>query len=211
MTRAGEDAAQFWEDHYRAGGRVWSGRPNSVLVEVAEGLPPSSALDLGCGEGGDAVWLAKRGWRVTATDVSDNAIRRARTLAASNGVAFGIRFERHDLTRNFPEGTFDLVNAHYLHSPVAFPRADVLRAAAARVAVGGLLLIVDHASVSPWSWDPDQQTRFPAPEETLAELELPRGHWRTERLDAPQRQATGPDGQTATVTDNVILVRHTAS
>jgi hypothetical protein len=74
------------------------------------------------------------------------------------------------------------------------------------VAPGGLLLIVDHASVSPWSWA-DPHTRFPTPEETLAALDLGPGRWRTERLGAPERQATGSNGQAATVTDNVIAVR----
>lgn len=63
------EAEQFWEGHYRGRERRWSGRPNAVLVDVVGSLPPGTALDLGCGEGGDAIWLAGLGWRVTAVDV----------------------------------------------------------------------------------------------------------------------------------------------
>ena len=75
------------------------------------------------------------------------------------------------------------------------------------MAPGGLLLIVTHASVPPWSWNQHSHTRFPTPEEALAALELNLKQWHTERLGAPERQATGPNGQSAPVTDNVIALR----
>jgi SAM-dependent methyltransferase len=193
----------FWDAHYRANQRVWSGRPNAVLVDVVEPLPPGSALDLGCSEGADAIWLAARGWQVTAADISPTALKRAEAHAADLSVA--VDFQHHDLGRTFPEGTFDLVSAQYLQSPVEFPRAQVLRRAAAAVAPGGLLLVVEHGSTAPWSWS--QDAVFPTPEESLAELELDPAEWRTERLGAPQRVATGPNGQTATVNDIVIALR----
>lgn len=204
MTGVAED---FWEPHYRQHRGVWTGRPNPILVEVATPTTPGSALDLGCGEGGDAIWLARHGWQVTAVDISATALDRAATHAAAAGVSEQITFEQHDLARSLPTGrSFDLVSAQYLHSPVDFPRARVLHRAADLLAPGGLLLIVGHASVHPWSWaDPD--TRFPTPAEELALLELDPAHWNPERLDRPQRTATGPDGQTATVTDSVITVR----
>ncbi|MDQ4127570.1 MAG: class I SAM-dependent methyltransferase [Actinomycetota bacterium] len=205
----GSQAERFWEGHYRKHDPAWSGRANAVLVDVAGSLPPGTALDLGCGEGGDAVWLAGLGWRVTAVDVSATALDRAADHAATAGVEDRIDFQQHDLARTFPAGAFDLVSAQHLHSPVEFPRVRVLRAAARAVAPGGLLLIVDHASVSPWSWaDPD--TRFPAPEQILASLELTPVRWHAERLESPRRPATGPGGQAATVTDNVVAVRRLA-
>jgi thioredoxin reductase/SAM-dependent methyltransferase len=190
----------FWEDFYRTGDR-WSGRANPVLVEVAADLEPGRALDLGCGEGGDARWLAEHGWQVTAVDISATVLERA---AARVGDA-RIDWQRHDLAHSFPEGAFDLVSAQYFHSPVEFPRAQVLRRAAQAVAPGGLLLIVGHAGAPSWS-NHSGETHFPTPEEVLAELALPSGEWRVERADLAVREATGPDGQTGTLTDSVVAL-----
>jgi SAM-dependent methyltransferase len=201
--RGDVEAKRFWENHYRRRGRVWSGRPNPVLVDIVGSLRrPGTALDLGCGEGGDAIWLARQGWRVTAVDVSPTALGRAAADAATAGVADRIDFWQHDLARTFPSGTFDLVSAQYLHSPMEFPRVHVLQEASSAVTPGGLLLIVDHASVSSCSWA--------VPEETLAPLDLSPEKWHTEKLEAREREATGSNGQRATVTDNVIAVRRLA-
>ena len=197
---------QFWEEHYGKRDQVWSGNANAVLVDVVGELPPGAALDLGCGEGGDAIWLAGLGWRVTAVDVSATAIERARSQAARVGVEGLIDFQRHDLAHTFPNGEFDLVSAQYLQSPIEFPRERVLRTAASTVAPGGLLLVVTHASAPSWSWA-SPNTKFPAPEEALAELDLNPKQWRTERLGTPERQATGPNGESGTVKDNVIALR----
>lgn len=193
------ETERFWEGHYRRRERVWSGRPNPVLVGVVGGLSPGTVLDLGCGEGGDAIWLARQGWYVTAVDVSATALDRAAQDAARAGVADRIGFQRHDLALTFPSGAFDLVSAQYLHSPIEFPRERVLREAAGAVAPGGLLLIVDHASVGHGS-------RTTTPEETLALLDLDAQGWRTERLEAREREVTRPDGQKINVPDNVVAV-----
>ena len=198
--RGDVEAERFWEDHYRRRERVWSGRPNPVLVDVVGSLRPGAALDLGCGEGGDAIWLARQGWHVTAVDVSATALDRA--AAAAAGVADRIVFRQHDLALTFPSGAFDLVSAQYLHSPIEFPRVRVLQKAASAVTPGGLLLIVDHASVNPRSWTD--------PGETLAPLDLSPAEWHTERLEARERAATRPNGQRTNVTDNVIAVRRLA-
>jgi hypothetical protein len=117
-----------------------------------------------------------------------------------------VHTEQHDLARSFPDGIFDLVSALYLHSPARLPRGEVLRVAAARVRQGGVLAIVDHASVPPWSWaDPD--TTPPTPGETLEEIGLDLEPWDVLRLDAATREATGPNGQRAEVTDNIIMLR----
>jgi len=193
------EAERFWEDHYGRSQRVWSGRPNPVLVDIATSLRQGTALDLGCGEGGDAIWLARRGWSVTAVDGSATAVDRAAADADAAGLADRIDFQQHDLALTFPSGAYDLVSAQYLHSPIEFPRVHVLQEATGAVAAGGLLLIVDHASVNPSSRT--------APEETLALLDLIPDEWHTERLEAREREATGQNEKRTTVTDNVIALR----
>ncbi|MER6302002.1 methyltransferase domain-containing protein [Kitasatospora sp. NPDC001539] len=206
-----DDSASFWESHYSRLDTRWGTQPNAVVEELVTALAPEPgrALDLGCGHGGDALWLAARGWAVTAVDVSGTALDRVAARARTAGLSARVHPVRHDLARTFPEGAFDLVTAGYFHTPVEIPRARILRRAAAAVAPNGLLLVVDHASVAPWSWQAGQDVRFPTAEEALADLRLDDG-WRIERCHAPRRTATGPEGQRATVTDNVIAVRRTA-
>ncbi|RSN56827.1 SAM-dependent methyltransferase [Actinomadura sp. WAC 06369] len=201
------ETEEFWEELYRARDRVWSGNPNPVLVSVVEPLEPGAALDLGCGEGADAIWLARRGWSVTAVDVSTVALGRGAAHAKEAGVEARVAFERHDLGHSFPAGSYDLVSAQFLQSPLDWPRAEILRSAAAAVAPGGLLLIVEHAAAPPWSDHHDH--RFPTADETFADLALDASAWTTERCGVHEREATGPDGQAGVLLDNVIAVRRT--
>ena len=202
------EAQQVWEEHYAERNRVWSGRANVRLVEVAASLPPGRALDLGCGEGGDAMWLAEHGWQVTAVDISQTALDRAAADARARDVADRIDFARHDLPDTFPEGVFDLVSAQFLHSMTELDRPRVLRLGAEAVAAGGLLLIVDHAGPPPWA-----SKLAPSPR-------VPRnrgGHRVTEPRcgrngngfgsEAVGREATGPNGEAGTLVDNVIVLR----
>lgn len=202
------DVEQFWEQHYGAAERVWSGRANATLVDVVQDLPPGTALDLGCGEGGDAVWLALRGWQVTAVDVSPTALRRAAEHAAQAGVADRVTTQRHELGRTFPDGTYDLVSAAFLHSPVELPREDVVRRAAAAVAPGGRLVVLGHAGAP--SWAPPEHVlhaHFPTPQEVLDALQLPPDRWTAERTELVGRTATGPQGQTGHLEDSLVVVR----
>jgi SAM-dependent methyltransferase len=199
-------AETFWEDRYAGTERVWSGRVNPVLADVVAPLAPGTALDLGCGEGADTVWLAQRGWRVTAVDISTTALRRTVEHATAAGVADRVTVRRHELGVTFPEGEFDLVSAQFLQSPVEFARDDVLRRATRAVAPGGLLLVVEHGAMPPWGEGHHHHT-FPTVEETLAVLDLAPGSWRVERLGAPERVATGPDGHEHVLVDNVVAVR----
>lgn len=202
----------MWEERYAEKPRVWSGRVNTRLSEVAPQLSGGRALDLGCGEGGDAMWLAERGWDVVAVDVSTTALERAKADAEARGVLSRIDFQQHDLTRTFPAGSFDLVSAHFLHSTVEIDRVAILRRAAAAVASGGTLLIVDHAEAPPWAAGLDHHHHdFPGAEEVLAGLALDGAHWQLVRVEAVQREAVGPDGQQATLVDNVIQVRRVAA
>jgi SAM-dependent methyltransferase len=136
--------AAEWDARYRErNGTMWSGRPNGRLVaEVAAPLTPGRALDVGCGEGADAIWLAERGWTVTAIDISDVAIRRAREDSHPAGTS--VEWICGDtLQTPFPARSFDLVSMHYPALPKAAGDAAVRRLLDT-VRPGGLLLAVYH-------------------------------------------------------------------
>lgn len=202
----GDEAELFWETHY--GPRRTSGkRVNPLLVETALPVRPGAALDLGCGAGGDTIWLAQHGWQVTAVDISTTAVERVRARAHELGVGDRVITEQHDLAQTFPAGEFDLISAQYLHTPFTMPRTQILRTGARALRPGGLLLIVDHGSTAPWSWNQDADTPYPTPTEIAAELDLDPEQWPVLRADLPRRRATGPVGETATVTDNILVIR----
>lgn len=196
------DAQEHWNTHYGRRDRIWSGRANQRLVEVAESLEPGRALDLGCGEGGDAIWLASRGWSVVATDISQVALDRA--AADAGELLSNIDFQHRNLEESFPDGLFDLVSAQFLHSKVPLDRVRVLRRAAEAVTSGGLLVIVDHGEAPPWS--NHGHVEFPSAEEVVASLGLDES-WERVRVGPVEREATGPDGQLGHLIDNVMVLR----
>jgi SAM-dependent methyltransferase len=141
VTMTQQDA-QFWDEMYGRRDQVFSGAPNGVLVTEVTGLPPGQALDLGCGEGADALWLARHGWLVTAVDISRTALQRA--AAAATDITGRVTWTRADLTTTPPPaGPFDLVSAQYFPLPHQ-PDHTALRGLLAAVASGGTLLIASH-------------------------------------------------------------------
>ncbi|WP_328935001.1 MULTISPECIES: class I SAM-dependent methyltransferase [unclassified Streptomyces] len=136
-------AAQRWDEMYRGRDQIFSGNPNGVLVAETIDLPPGRALDVGCGEGADALWLARRGWQVTAVDISETALRHA--AAAATDLKDRVTWTRADLTTTPPPaGAFDLVSLHYfplMHRPHHATLCGLLDA----VAPGGTLLFATHA------------------------------------------------------------------
>jgi len=125
---------EFWDQRYAGSERVWSGRPNQRLVELAAGLTPGTALDVGCGEGADVVWLAQQGWRVTGADISVVALERAEAHAAEAGVADRTSWVHADLVAGAAlPGDQDLVTAMFVHVPEAeFDRVYTAIGAAVR-------------------------------------------------------------------------------
>lgn len=208
METEPNEPQEFWEQRYAGAEPVWSGRVNARLAEVVADLTPGRALDLGCGEGADAVWLAEHGWQVVAVDVAETALRRASAAARERNLLERIDFQRHDLSRSFPDGTFDLVSAQYLHSPVHLARDAVLRRALTRVNPGGVLLIVDHGAPPPWSQHLEHD--LPGIEDVLASLSPDPQCWQRVRAETADRETIGPDGQPATLTDNIIVLRRSA-
>jgi SAM-dependent methyltransferase len=135
-----------WDERYISiMDRLPASRPNATVVDEISGHPTGYALDIGCGMGADAIWLATQGWTVTALDVSRVALDRAAASAAQAGVEVTwLRSRLEDMA--LPEGGFDLVTAHYpalLHSPGHAAEKALLTA----VAPGGLLLVVHHADI----------------------------------------------------------------
>lgn len=201
-----QSAEEVWEGIYQKASPGSNGKPGLALERFAESLAPGKALELGCAKGDDAVWLASRGWHVVAVDISSTALAYAKDNAQRQGVQGQVEFEQHDLAQSFPNGSFDLVAASFLHSPVDWPRVEVLRKAADAVASGGHFLIVEHGSRAPWSWaDPD--VTYPSAQETFNALGLDEMSWSCEFIDAVPRTATGPEGQEAVVVDNVIFLK----
>jgi SAM-dependent methyltransferase len=138
----------FWDSLYDARPAIWSGNPNRHLVVEVDALPPGTALDVGAGEGADAIWLAARGWRVTAVDISAVALARATRDAARAGpdVAGRIDWVHQDLMDwEPPNDRFDLVSVHFFHLAPG-PRRTLFGRLASAVVAGGTLLIVGHSS-----------------------------------------------------------------
>ncbi len=199
----------FWEERYRGSDSVWSGRVNHSFAAAAATLEAGTALEFGCGEGADAIWLAQQGWQVTGVDISPTAIGRATEAATKAGLApDGVRFIAADLAGWSTDDTYDLVTASFLHSPVAFDRTSALSEAAGYVRPGGHLLVVSHAAAPPWA-DPssDHHHDFLSPTDEVESLALDPEQWTTVLAEVRARPATAPDGQPVTLDDSVILLR----
>lgn len=197
---------QAWDERYRSRPEIWTGDPNRVLVAEVAALPPGTAFDAGAGEGGDACWLATRGWKVTAADISSVALQRAAARAEKLGL--DITWLHADLARSPAPGTYDLVTAHFLHVPKA-AREPLFRHLADAVAPGGALLVAGH--------DPSNlTTTVPRPDLaemlwTADELAATLGEgWTIEVAEARPRQATDPDGREVTIHDAVLRARRDA-
>ena len=191
-----------WDERYGGEGRTWSGRPNAVLVAEASDLAPGHAVDLGCGEGGDAIWLAERGWQVTAIDFSEAGLRKAAAHAEERGVADRIDFRQADLRTWTPDGEqWDLVTSCFLHLlDDGMPR--VVAQMAEAVAPGGTLLVAGHHP-------DDEHTRLrwsmPGVMLTAEELAVGVDRDRFEVRTGERRREESRDGHDHPVTDAVVV------
>lgn len=199
----------FWDDRYRSRSELWSGEPNPHLISNASELSAGTALDVGSGEGADAIWLAERGWRVTAVDVSTVALRRGAARAEEVGadVARRIDWLHEDVLTWAPApASYDLASAQFMQVPEG-PRESLFGRLAASVALGGTLLIVGHHPS-------DLQTTVPRP--PLPELfftasevaaSLDPEVWEIIVGATLARSTTDPDGYAATIHDAVLRAR----
>jgi SAM-dependent methyltransferase len=159
-----------WNRRYAAVESVWAARPNRFLVREVDGLTPGRALDLACGEGQNATWLASLGWEVTGVDFSEVAIDKARRRAERDGVS--VDFVCADLVEYEPGlAVFDLVIVLYIHIPAPERRVVLARAAEA-VAEGGTFLLVGHdlLNLTEGVGGPSDPTFLYTPEDIAAEI-----------------------------------------
>ncbi len=197
----------FWEERYRSVHAVWSKRPNSVLLDEAADLEPGTAVDVGCGEGADAIWLAERGWRVTAVDWSETALQRGADEAASRGedVAARISWQTADVTTWTPDGSYDLVTCAFLHIPHD-DRSTLFDRLADAVAPGGSLLIFGH---HPSERETHRGGRpaelFFSPEEVVGGLDA--SSWEVLTAEGRTREAQDHEGNPTVLTDTVVRAR----
>lgn len=195
-----------WDARYAGSEQVWSGNPNAALVAEADGIPPGTAVDVGCGEGADATWLAQRGWQVTAFDVSSTALARASTHIASAGVTVQIR-QGALLDPVLPGAQFDLVNVQY--PALLHEQGRSLAALLGLVAPGGTLLFVHHADA-----DSDDARRagfdpadYVLPRDVHAGID---GRWDVEVYEERPRHVTTGAGAAHSV-DLVLRTRRPAT
>ena len=184
---------------------VWSGRVNATLAQVVAEFPRGMAIDLGCGEGGDVLWLAEQGWTALGLDISATAVGRARDEAAARGLD-GASFEAVDLDAWEPEpASVDLVTASFFQSNVALDRTAILRRAMTALRPGGRLVTVSHAA--PPSWAKDHPATMVSVQDEAEQLGGSGEEWEVELAEERPRAATAPDGSAGEHLDAVLVLR----
>jgi SAM-dependent methyltransferase len=193
---------EFWDARYRSAHHIWSGNPNPHLVARVADLRPGTALDVGCGEGADAIWLAEHGWLVTGVDVSTVALERAASAGAQT--ADRITWQQADILSWDPAPRqFDLVSAQFIHLP-PLAREVVFSRLAAAVRPGGSLLVVGHhpSDLETSIGRPNLPDLFFTPDEIAAALSPE--DWLIVVAAEPERQAVDPAGREVTIRDTVM-------
>ncbi|WP_083966833.1 class I SAM-dependent methyltransferase [Demequina globuliformis] len=195
---------ESWEAKYREREALWSGQPNAPLVDAVENAAPARALEVGCGEGADAVWLATQGWKVTGVDLSATALARAQVHAEASGVAAHVTFTDEDIEQVIErDRPWELVTSMYTH-PAQGGRWLVETLAQA-VAPGGRLVVVGHHPTDPHAADhPDlKDAAFAA--ETVADV-LDRDAWEVS-AQVRERVTLGDGGHERLWRDSVLVAR----
>lgn len=205
-----EYTQEFWDQRYRQRDRIWSGKPNRHLVAEVDGLQPGSALDVGCGEGADAAWLAEQGWDVLGIDVSEVALDRARAHSAAldPSLADRLHWQQVDLlaSPDLPRD-LDLVSIQFMHLPEPH-RSRVFGELASRVAVGGTLLIVAHdpSDLHSGVGRPHQADLYFTAQEIAALLD---DSWDVRVCESRPRVERSSDGHEHAISDAVLLAVRT--
>ena len=204
--------ATSWDDRYAGSGFVWTTEPNRFLPPAVDGLAVGSALDLACGEGRNAVWLATRGWDATGVDFSSVGLDKAAQLADANGVTARTRWVCADATSWTPDAAFDLVVVFYLHLPES-QRSAALGVAAGALAPGGTVLVVGHdiTNLTDGVGGPPDPSVLYGPDDVVADLRAGAGDLEVVRAERVLRPVpvTGEDGGTVerNAVDCLVLAR----
>jgi SAM-dependent methyltransferase len=199
-AQARRAVAQPWDERYASAEQVWSGQPNAALVREVSALRPGRALDVGCGEGADARWLAERGWEVTALDVSRVALDRAAAHAGRAGAR--VQWLHAGLVQAaLPPASFGLVSAQY-PALLRTGQHEAERALLDAVAPGGVLLVVHHPvpskeQAAAHGFDPED---YVSPADVAARLD---DGWRVEVYETRPRHVTAGAG--AAHTEDIVL------
>ncbi|UJA21645.1 class I SAM-dependent methyltransferase [Thermoleophilia bacterium SCSIO 60948] len=205
-----DEAQRLWDRIHSRRNSSRHPQPHPYVIGELAAIAPGSALELGCGEGANAIWLATQGWTVTGVDVSEVALDRAAALARRVGVASRVRWEHADLQDWAATETVDLAAAFYLHTPLYLDYPATLRRAAEQVRAGGTLLVIGHYTLPPWAWDPEATGGLPSGSELASALALDDREWRIGVADELARAVTY-DGRQQVILDAVVHAVRTAS
>ena len=198
----GAFAREDWNARYAAAELLWTAEPNRRFASEVEDLAPGRALDLACGEGRNAVWLAERGWRTTGVDFSDVALAKAERLAANRGVE--VEWVLADVLEHEPErGAFELVAVLYLQLPHE-QLAEVLHTSVGALAPGGTLVVLGHdtTNLTHGHGGPRDASVLFTPEDVVPQLE----RLVVERAEKVPRTVPLEDGE-ATAIDALVRAR----
>ncbi|GAA1619986.1 MULTISPECIES: bifunctional 2-polyprenyl-6-hydroxyphenol methylase/3-demethylubiquinol 3-O-methyltransferase UbiG [Brevibacterium] len=216
-------SVEEWENRYSGAEAVWSGRPNVALVDVVTDLDltPGRSLDVGSGEGADAIWLAGRGWQAAGIDLSPTAITRSRVAAETAGADadFAVANLVDWAAADDHRGAYDLVTGCFLHTRLPDTRADLMRHLGELVSPGETLILISHATVPPWAAREDSEHGeaghehgldgdFSTPEEDFTLLTAGGSRpWECVLAETRNRPVTGPDGTETELDDGILVAR----
>jgi 2-polyprenyl-3-methyl-5-hydroxy-6-metoxy-1,4-benzoquinol methylase len=202
------DPQSFWDEVWARRASADERPPDAVLVDAMSKVSAGTALDLGCGDGTNAIWLAARGWTVSGVDLSEVALAKAASRAERARVTARVHWEHADLQHWSTDETFDLVTAFYLHMPLDFDATPLLTRAATAVRPGGTLLVVGHHTVPPWNPNPSS-AMLPTAAEIVRSLGLDEPEWDVRRAaDVPRLVHHQQDE--ATILDALVHAVRTA-
>ena len=197
--------AAAWDARYEGAELVWSAEPNRFVAEHLADLAPGRALDVACGEGRNAVWLAGRGFAVTGVDFSTVALAKAHQLADASRVT--VDWEPGDVTESLPDGHFDVIVVAYLHLPGDAMAGLVARAAAALAPAGTLLLVGHHVDNPGEGYGGPQDVAVLHDHRVLAGLFADDAAYSVETAARVERPVTTDDGEVVALDALVRVVR----